>query len=282
VSYHFIMRRLVTGAVAIAALTLACANTDEKENIPPVVLGMLDTTPAAYDDGQVSMYQVTLPVELPIRRPKNGERPGGDVDPYPDAPFYLAKDTRITVRFTLTNLTDQVVDTWMLLDGWNEFVAYVPGLVVGDEQTTPNRSGRELPFVLAPKQRIEGIITPDDMAELGTDLATAMKIQQQPPPADGQFNGPVLYNRANDPQNRSSQPDIVLGPYIPQVVAGITGFDLSLRTYDKPAKIAVELSIEVEDASAKGDLVIIDGDTSKEPMGRPGDELTPPPPTTAM
>src|SRR2546421_226250 len=138
------MRRLVAGAVAIAALALACANSNDKENIPPVVLGMLDTTPATYNDGQGSLYQGTSQVELPIRRPKDGERPGGDVDPYPDAPFYLAKDTRITVRFTLSNLEDRVVDTWMLLDGWNEFVAYVPGLVVGDEQTTPNRSSREL------------------------------------------------------------------------------------------------------------------------------------------
>jgi len=34
--------------------------------------------------------------------------------------------------------------------------------------------------------------------ELATDLATGMKLASTPPPA-GQFAGPVLYNRANDP-----------------------------------------------------------------------------------
>jgi hypothetical protein len=261
---------VVTAAIAIGMLTIACANQDDNEVLQPVVLGMLDTTGPTYDDGQVSMYQVTTRVKLPI---KAGQSPGGDVDPYPHAPFYLAKDTRITVRFTLSNLEDRVVDTWILFDGWNEFVAYVPGIVVQEEETIPNRSGRELPYVLGPKQRIDGIVTADDMVELATDLATAMKLHKTPPPADGEFGGPVLYNRANDPQNRSSQPDIVLGPYIPQVIAGITGFDLGLRTYDKAAKIAVELVIDVVDL--QGDRVIKEGEKA-DPIGRPGDELTPP------
>ncbi len=266
------MRRVLAIVVAACVGTAACANSNDTEVGQPVVLGMQDDIAPVYDDGQVQMYQVEKQVPLPIRPPKDGERPSGDVDPYPDPPYYLAKDTRITVRFTVSSLEDKPVDVWLLVDGWNEFVAYVPGLVVGDEMTTPNRSGRELPFVLPPKGRVEGIITPDDMVELATDLATAMELHEKPPDAKGPFGGPVLYNRANDPQNRSNQPDIVLGPYIPQVVAGITGFDLGLRTYEK-AKLAVEIVVDVEDL--KGDLVI-PTDQKKDPIGRPGDELSPP------
>ncbi|HEY8075333.1 MAG TPA: hypothetical protein VIF62_14510 [Labilithrix sp.] len=266
------MRRVLATVVAACIGTAACANSNDTEVGQPVVLGMLDTVPPVYDDGEVQMYQVEKQVPLPIRPPKDGERPSGDVDPYPDHPYYLASDTRITVRFTLSSLEDKPVNVWLLLDGWNEFVAYVPGLVVGDEETIPNRSGRELAFVLQPRQRVEGIITPDDMVELATDLATGMKIKESPPAGDSQFGGPVLYNRANDPQNRSNQPDIVLGPYIPQVIAGITGFDLGIRTYDH-AKVAVEIVADVEDL--KGDLVI-PSDEKKDPIGRPGEELAPP------
>jgi hypothetical protein len=272
------MRRalVLAGVLAVCLVGPACANSNDTQVGTPVVLGMLDTTRPTYDDGQVQMYQVTKQVPLPIRPPKDGERPQGDVPPYPDAPYYLAKDTRITVRFTVSSLEDQPVNVWLLFDGWNEFVRYVPGLVVAEEETTPNRSGRELAFVLPPKGRIDGIVTPDDMVELATDLATAMQLKKTPPPAP--FDGPVLYNRANDPQNRSSEPDIVLGPYIPKVVAGITGFDLGLRTYDH-AKIAVEIVVDVEDVN--GDRVIKEGDKT-DPIGRPGDALSPPPPPAMM
>jgi hypothetical protein len=276
--------RILAASLATCALVVACQNGSDQETLPPFVLGMQDTTAPTYDDGETQIYEVHMPVELPIRRPKDGERPSGDVDPYPDAPFTLAKDTRITVRFTLTNLEDHPNTFELLLDPWNEFVRYEPGAVVGDEETTPNFSGIDRFFILGPKERREGIITPDDMAELATDLATAMKIDKTPPAADSQFGGPALYNRAFNQQNRSSQPDVVLAPYIPAVVDGITGFDLGLRSYGgggengngatKAAKVAVELVVDVEDV--KGDRVVLDGDTSKPTFDRPGDVLTPP------
>jgi hypothetical protein len=259
--------------IALASLSLAgCANEGETQVIPPVVLGMVETAPPTYDDGQVQIYQTFLPVPLPLRRPSDDERPRGDADPYPRPPFHNATETRITARYTISNLENKQHTVELLIDPWNEFVRYSPGVIIVDEETQPNFSGIDRFFVLPPLGRIEGILTPDDMAELATDLATAMKLERQPPPDDGQFAGPALYNRAFNVQNRSSQFDPVLAPYIPTNIAGLVGFDLGLRT-SAPAKIAVEVVLDIEDVS--GDRVIPAGDDARR-VGRPGDTLSPP------
>ncbi len=260
---------LVTACAGVAG----CANDGETQVIPPVVLGMVETSAPTYDDGQVQIYESFLPVPLPLRRPSDDERPRGEAAPYPRPPFHSAGDTRITARFTISNLEDKPHTVELLIDPWNEFVRYSPGVVVSDEMTTPNFSGIDRFFVLPPLGRVEGILTPDDLVELAVDLGTAMQLQRQPPPADGPFGGPALYNRAFNVQNRSSQGDAVLGPFIPAVVAGLVGFDLGLRSY-APAKIAVEVVLDVEDLS--GDRVIPAGDDTRR-VGRPGETLSPPP-----
>jgi len=265
--------RTLLGLVAVCASAAGCASSDEEQVIPPVVLGMLETTGPTYDDGQVQIYEVYLPVELPMRRPTDEERPpGGRVEPYPRQPFHLASQTRITARFTISNLEDKQHTVELLVDPWNEFVRYRPGVTVDEEMTTPNFSGIDRFFILPPLGRVEGIITPDDMVELATDLGTAMAIQRRPPAADSDFGGPALYNRAFNIQNRSSQPDPVLAPFIPGVVANLVGFDLGLRSYAQ-AKVAIEVVLDVEDLD--GDRVIVQGDDARR-VGRPGTVLSPP------
>lgn len=258
---------------ALGVIAPACANSDAQQTMTPVVVGLQDTMAPVVDDGEDQVFQVSSPVELPVRRPKDGERPQGNVAPYPRAPFQLASDTRISVRYTLSNLDNAPHTVELLIDPWNEFVRYVPGITVTDTATTPNPSGIDKYFVLPPLGRIEGIFTPDDIVELAVDLGTAMMIQRRPPPPDSDFAGPGLYFRAFNAQNRSSQPDPLLQPYLPPVVAGIVGFDLGLRTSEK-AKVAVEVVIDVEDV--QGDRVIKEGDTESRRVGRPGTTLQPP------
>lgn len=265
--------RSLFGLALSLALPIGCADKGETQVIPPVVLGMLETASPTYNDGQVQMYEAYLPVELPLRRPADDERPTGPSDPYPRPPFHVASDTRVTARFTISNLEDKQHMVELLVNPWNEFVRYEPGIVVSDEMTTPNFSGIDRFFVIPPLGRIEGIITPDDFVELGTDLGTAMKLQKTPPAGDGQFGGPALYNRAFNIQNRSSELDPVLLPFIPGVVANIVGFDLGLRSYE-PAKVAIEVVLDVEDVN--GQRVIAEGDDSTRRVGRPGTALTPP------
>ena len=264
--------RILIGLVVVGASVAGCANDGDTQVIPPVVLGMTETTPPTYDDGQMQIYESYLPVPLPLRRPTDEERPKGDADPYPRPPFHLASDTSITARFTLSNLDDKQHTVEMLIDPWNEFVRYSPGIVVSDEAATPNFSGIDRFFVLPALGRIEGILTPDDIVELATDLGTAMKLDKTPQAPDSAFVGPALFNRAFNVQNRSSQPDPLLAPFIPRVIAGIVGFDLGLRTYE-PAKIAIEVVLDVVDNN--GNRVIPAGDDTKR-VGRPGSALVPP------
>jgi hypothetical protein len=257
----------------LSVTPLACSTQDDKEVLPPVVLGMEGDTPATYDDGQQQIYQVTREVRLNFRRHEDSERPQGDAPPYRRPPFHVASQSRITVRYTLTNLEDKQHIVELLVDPWNEFVRYVPGVQQDDEETIPNFSGIDKFFVLPPKARIEGIFTPDDMVEVAVDLTTAMRIQSTPPNDESAFAGAGLYNRAFNIQNRSSEPDPVLAPYMPLgPVAAIIGFDLGLRTYAQ-AKIAVELVIDVEDL--EGNRLVEEG-TDDRRLGPPGESLTPP------
>jgi hypothetical protein len=262
--------------IGLSVLASGCAGNDEKEVLPPVVLAMLETSAPIYDDGQEQIYQVTREVLLPYREPQDAERPRGELDPYPRSPFHFVTDTRVTVRFTLTNLEERPHTVELLLDPWNEFVRYVPGVtMVRQDEVLPNFSGIQRIFVVPPKARIEGIITPDDMVELATDLTVAMALERRPPAADGDFGGAALYNRAFNIQNRSSEPDVVLQSWMPgnkAQVAAVIGFDLGLRT-SEPAKLAVELVIDIEDVH--GERVVMDGQEGNR-LGRPGGTLTPP------
>jgi hypothetical protein len=271
-------RFLLGLGVPVAAL-VACAGQTDRQVLPPEVLAMLDTMPPTYDDGLAQLYQVGKEVRLPMRAPRQAERPQGLVDPYPRPPFHLVSDTRISLRFTLSNLDDRRSVVELLIDPWNEFVRYHPGVVQRDGEIRPNASGIQRSFVLGPLERVEGIITADDIAELATDLATAMELARNPP-ADEAYGGPMLYNRAFDVQNHSSEPDPVLAPYQPAavsggVVAGVIGFDLGLRTAS-PARVAVEAVIDIEDIN--GDRVVREGAQGDDArrLGRPDDELSPP------
>ena len=278
------------GRARIVALTLglgcvvlasACASSEEEQVLPPVVLGMAETTPPAFDDGQTQIFQVTKEVRLPMRAPLDGERSGESVPPYPRAPFHLARDSRVTVRWTLSNLEDKQNIVELLFDPWNEFVRYSPGVNASGESALPNFSGNQRFVVLPPLARVEGILTPDDVLELATDLATAMSLDARRPAAGAPANpedptaGPALYNRAMNTQNRSTVTfDPVLAPFIPPVVAGLTGFDVGLRT-GGPARVAVELLIDIEDL--QGNRVVPSGE-NLQTVAPPGKVLTPPAP----
>src|SRR4051794_1457677 len=82
-------------ALALALLGTACADTDANQVTPPVVLGMTAQLLPVYDDGQMQLYQVQIPVPLPVRKPTDEDLAGlPKDDPYPRTPFVLASDMR--------------------------------------------------------------------------------------------------------------------------------------------------------------------------------------------
>jgi hypothetical protein len=267
------------GLVAIATIVGACANNDDNQTTSPSDVGMTDKIAPIYSDGQTTIYQVETPVKLPFRKPTDAERQAlGDAPGLPRAPFLLASDARVEIRFTISNLDDTQHAVELLLDPWNEFVRYKPGIqIVSDEQTTPDFSGFDKSFIVPGKSRIQGTITSDDVNEMAIDLATVEGIAKSPPTGpDVNLNG--LFNHIFNLQNRSNAPDPLVAPYLPKVVPGLTGFDLGLRITQAEGamgagNIAVEVIVDITDLNGNR---INPPDVTDNMMGIPGNVLQPP------
>ena len=115
----------------------------------------------------------------------------------------------------ITNLDDASNTVELLVDPWNPYVKYKPGVeIVSDEETLPDFSGYDRYYVLGQKERLVGTLVPDDTRELANDLATVMNISVIDP-TDPDGNG--LFNHTFNLQNRSTRPtDLLIEPYIPQ------------------------------------------------------------------
>jgi hypothetical protein len=201
----------------------------------------------SYSDAELTLYESQTPVAFPVRKPSASELAAlkPNVSPYPHAPYLQNSDETIEVNYTLTNLDNQSHTVWLLLDPWNEFVKYRPGVtVVSADETEPNLSGIEDPILLGPMQRLQGNIDSQDMGILALKLDTAMRILQATKGADGGLGAGTLLNHDFNTQNTPSATEVLLGPYTPTVVAGLTGFDLGLQSYE-PVNVALEVTVTV-------------------------------------
>jgi hypothetical protein len=264
----------------------ACAPDSSNQVTNPIDLGMTSQLGAYYSDQNLTLYQVQTPVSLPVRRPTDAEitalggTPQGT--PYPRAPFLLAPDESVEVHYTISNLDDQQHTVWMLVDPWNEFVRYSPGVqVVNDEETNPNY-GYDLAFEVPGKSRIQGTLTTDDMHEIAIKLASVMKLLASPqaqagPNNNNGFDATVIANNIFNPQNRSNSNDPLYTPWIPPVIAGLTGFDLGLRyrctDQCTPPNVAIEITMDVQDL--RGNRFVAQ-DSNQPEIGMPGKILSPP------
>ena len=121
----------------------------------------------------------------------------------------------------------------------------------------PDLSGIDLFIRVDALSRQSGIFTYDDMDELATDLATVQKILADNPAAttpameaDADYGAGVngMINHTFELHNRSNDDDKLIKPYRPQAVAGLIGFDLGLRLYDK-GSVAIEVQVEMVDVA---------------------------------
>jgi hypothetical protein len=268
---------------------VACSSNASNQVTAPTAVGMTNNTPAYYSDGNLTLYEVQIPVPLPVRRPTAAERealggpPSGT--PYPHMPFLLASDESVEVHYVLSNIDSAQHAVWLLIDPWNEFVRYRPGVtIVDDETTVPNESFEPggPGFLMGPMSRIEGTITTDDMQELAIRLAATENFLMSPQTlaaedsdasgGDNSLDPTEIANHIFDQQNFSTTGDPLFAPYIPRIIAGITGFDLGLRTLE-PANIAVEITIDVQDLNGNR---FVAQDTTAPLLGLPPATLAPP------
>ncbi len=277
----------------------ACSNGSSPSDqvTPPIDLGMTPKMAPYYQDENITILEAQMPVPLPVRKPTDadlkGLGPAPKGTPYPHAPYLTAADESIEVHYTISNLDTQDHAVWLLIDPWNEFVRWDPGVtVVSDEETEPNW-GYDLTFLVQGQSRVEGTLTSDDMQEIATKLATVQNLLASPqakaadlpdaaadaaddPNATSQYsNGfdPAAYaNNIMNPQNRSNSGDPLYTPWIPPVIAGLTGFDLGLRSYDT-GNLAIEITMEIKDVN--GNRFVTYGSSAAQ-IGLPPKTLTVP------
>ena len=143
--------------------------------------------------------------------------------------------------------------------------------MVSDDETEPNLSGYDNLFAVPGKSRIEGDLSPDDTYNLEANLATVENVLALNP-SNLSVSITELCNHIFNLQHRSNDGDPLVTPYVPSVIAGLTGFDLGLRTYE-PANVAVEIVVDVTDLN--GNRVIAPGSTTAT-IARPTTALSPP------
>lgn len=269
--------------VGLSAVALpGCGAQKQEESLPPVQVGMTTAVEPIYDDGELEIYEVKKGVPFPILAPSDKTRrelDGTNVEPYSRKPWVTVDDVSVQVSWTISNLDAEEHVVELLVDPWNEFGRYYPGLQLTDadnEEYMPNFSGIDKRYIVGGKgsgaaSRVHGTYTFSDLSEMATDLATVMGIIANPPEVEGdaeEEDPRVTYaNHAFHWQNRSYE-DLLVKKWIPGTIAGLTGLDLGFRTYS-PATVAIEVAVELVDNS--GNHIRPDGDDS--PLLEPTDEI---------
>lgn len=283
------------GLGVMAALSVGCSSENHQESCVnqspdgdclPIQVGMTKAVAPIYDDGKLQIFEVKKGVAFPILAPTDmtrGELDKISMEPYGRRPWVTTKDIDVQVTWTISNLDDEEHVVELLVDPWNEFGRYYPGLQLTDaenQEYMPNFSGIDRRYIVGAKSsgdgsRVHGTFTYADLEEMATDLATVMDLRKNPPTVEGDpdnMQDPVVIytNHAFDWQNRSYN-DLLTKPWVPATIAGLTGLDLGFRT-DKPADVAIEVVVELVDKNGK--RVRLESDKDK-PLLRPtGDIIT--------
>jgi hypothetical protein len=264
---------------ALVVAASACSGEDEKRSLEPVQVGMTSDMEASYDDGELQLFEVKRPVQFPIAEPSQAQREAAaskPVPPFPRYPLLTNRDIEVQVSWTLSNLDEQAHNVDILIDPWNEFGRYVPGVApIDDDEFAPNLSGIQI-FMQVPgtkdsgSSRRHGLFTFEDMNELAIDFATAMNILANPPQSEGEENGTVSYVNHVFAREQRSTRDALGRPFIPGVIPGLTGIDIGLRSRE-PANVAIEVVVEVVD---KGSGKVLERGSDARVLAAPTEVVT--------
>jgi hypothetical protein len=238
------MAGLASGALLapIAPLGAGCGGRREERTLGPYVVAITKETPAAFTADDASIFQVGTSIALPLR-----DRPSGlpRQAPYPGGVWITPERLRVQASYVISNLEDEELKVGILFDAWNEFVWYSPQIRVVDDDVIPDRSTVDRLVILPPRARVQGRVAYDDFERVALALATIVGGAPNP------FH--VL-----DPQTQIRLSPLS-APYVPAVISGLTGFDVSLRT-TRAARVAVEVVVELLDLD---EILVELGDPSR-------------------
>ncbi|HET9955780.1 MAG TPA: hypothetical protein VFQ61_14800 [Polyangiaceae bacterium] len=254
------VRILAAGALA-SSILCGCSEKATQRTLPSVQVALDPSMAPIYEDGELTLYEARIGVPLPILAPTESQRSalqGTAAPPFPNAPWLTLDDARLQLSWVLTNLDDEPHAVEVLIDPWNEFGRYFPGLqLVNAEEGEylPNLSGIDYYYSLeatstGAASRRSGVFTFDDLDEMARDFATVMNLIQNPPPADDDGDSPTLtyVNHAFAFQNHSDR-DLLVKRWLPSTIPGLVGFDVGLRS-TRPVKVAIEVVAEVLDTGS--------------------------------
>jgi len=241
--------------------SLGCSDVEETRTLAPRQVAISRTDAPIYDDGELTIFESKIGIEFPLLAPTREQRRALNrletPAPYPSHPWIENDDLEVQVSWVVTNLDPESHVVGILVDPWNEFGRYWPGfsLVDADDgEYLPNLSGYDLLIELpgteaGTRSRRAGTATYDDLREMAVDLATVMQLLETPPSEGESFGDAELLaiyaNHAFHEHNRSGASPLV-DPYVPSVIAGLTGVDVGLRTFE-PANVALEIVVELRD-----------------------------------
>lgn len=235
-------------ALVLAVLATACAQERRYvgEGVHRVVL-TADVAPA-FESDEGGLFIVERRIDLPIQAPADTvlddlAQGAQDLDlPFPRLPWVERGDVETQIDFVLSSLDDEDRDVGVIVNGYNEFHEYVPGVIEIDDEPVPQFSQWERVYKLRAGQRITATVREDELDEVAVDLATVV---------NGAPNSEEIVYFANhssrDPRAR---------PYIPSVIPGLCGVRIGLRTLE-PAVAVLEATVRVRDV---GDKLAGDGD----------------------
>jgi len=257
--------RSVLAAVGVVMLAVGCGSQEQARNLPAELVGLTPDVAPIFDDEETQLFEVKRGLRFPILEPSASEAGAlgqQAVEPYGRKPWVTNKDVKVQLTWTLSNLDEDPRVVEVLIDPWNEFGRYYPGMQLTDaenQEFQPNFSGIDRLYTLEGKgkgasSRRHGTFTFDDMNEMAIDFATVQNmIKFPPPPPNGAPQDPdmmadPLPTYANHAFNflNHSYDDVLIAPYVPAVIAGLTGIDFGFRTKEK-ATIALEIQVEVVD-----------------------------------
>jgi len=216
----------------------------------PYLVALKADTPAVLTGPEASVFQVKRAIPLPIHDPPP------DVPrtpPYPGGVWYTPDRLRVQLSYVVSNLEDRDLAIELLVDGWNEFIYYLPQVRIVDDEIVPDRSCAQRPMIIPAKGRVDGRVSFDDFERMAIALAGIVNNAPNP--------GHLL-----DPTTDLYESPLS-APHIPPIISGITGFDLSIRSA-AAVRVVVEAMVEVIDLQG---ILMDEGDEGSSPNRRARD-----------
>lgn len=227
-----------------AILCLLAACNDERHYVgdPPVLqIALTQDTPAAFAAEDTEVFVIEQRVELPILRPSDTvladlQTAAQKFDglPFPRMPWIARDDLATSIDFTLYNLDDEPHDVSVVLNGFNEFDEYVPGIRVVDDEVEIDFAQWERLYRLEGKQRLSRTIREEELDEAAVDLATVVN-------GAPNSNEVVYFENLSDRDERSRK-------YIPDVVPGLGGFRIGMRAFGA-GNVLLEATVRVRESN---------------------------------